>query len=105
MGEGGGEYARWLRSLLCHSCRYSDYTYAHAHVTYVPAVLPPCRYNDTYARIHVPPVPLPLPRNFSVVYLESGTMRSMVGVSESLSPVRPNDVLVINMGAHYRCAA
>ena len=50
-------------------------------------------------------MPLPLPRNFSVVYLESGTMRSMVGVSESLSPVRPNDVLVINMGAHYRCVA
>ena len=27
----------------------------------------------------------------------------MVGVSQSLAPVRANDVLVINMGAHYRC--
>ena len=61
----------------------------------------PLRYNDTYARTHVPAVPLPLPRNFTVIYLESGTMRSIVGVTESISPTRPNDVLVINMGAHY----
>ena len=32
-------------------------------------------YNDTYARTHVPPVSLPLPRNFSFIYLESGTLR------------------------------
>ena len=53
-------------------------------------------FNDTFARNHVPPVTLPLPRNFSVVFLESGATDTMLGVANSLKPARAGDVLIIN---------
>lgn len=63
-------------------------------------------YNDTYARSHVPSVPLPLPREFSFVYLDGkGNWEADDLWSWSFKgQVKPNDIIVINLGSWYqRC--
>ncbi len=74
----------------------------------IPNLLPafslslnPGRYNDTWARIHDPPVPLPLPREFTVVMIDSGTMRTVMGIHWSLQGTRENDLIIFNLGHHY----
>lgn len=41
-------------------------------------------YNDTYARHHVPPVPLPVPREFTVIYMNGKGSAGHNIVQESL---------------------
>ena len=58
-------------------------------------------YNDTFARIHKPPIPLPVPREFTVVYIDGWGPRPFPYVRPSIEPVRPGDALVFNLGPHY----
>ena len=58
-------------------------------------------YNDTYARFHNPPIPLPVPREFTMVYVDGWGSREFHLIRQSLQPVRSGDVLVINLGPHY----
>lgn len=59
------------------------------------------QYDNQFAVNHNPPVQLPLPREFSFVFLESGSLRTMLGLKETLKWVQEGDVLVINVGHHY----
>ena len=58
-------------------------------------------YNDTYARNHTPPIALPVPREFTVVYVDGWGSRAFPVIQPQLNTVRARDVLVINMGPHY----
>ena len=41
-------------------------------------------YNDTFARNHVPPIALPVPREFTVVYIDGWGSRAFDAVQPSL---------------------
>lgn len=59
------------------------------------------KYNDTFVRAHAPPVQPPLPREFTLVYLDGwGCQPFRDSVLPLLRTSRPGDVLVINIGAH-----
>ena len=60
-------------------------------------------YNDTYARNHNPPIQLPLPREFTMVYLDGwGQRQTDFVIKETFEgQLRAGDSLVINLGAHY----
>ncbi|GAX73254.1 hypothetical protein CEUSTIGMA_g708.t1 [Chlamydomonas eustigma] len=57
-------------------------------------------YNDKYAKGHTPPVQLPLPWEFTVIYLDGWGCRITEIVEKDLKLVRPGDILIINIGAH-----
>ena len=46
------------------------------------------RYNDTYARLHVPPVKLPLPREFTIIYIDGWGCRDPNSTTEDIEHVR-----------------
>ncbi len=58
-------------------------------------------YNDTFARLHDPPIPLPVPREFTFVYVDGWGARSFPVCKPQLDLVRRGDVLIANFGAHY----
>lgn len=58
-------------------------------------------YNDTRARNHSPAVPLPVPHEFSLVFVDGWGGRPIFTVKNSLKWVQPDDVLVFNVGLHY----
>ncbi|GAX85418.1 hypothetical protein CEUSTIGMA_g12834.t1 [Chlamydomonas eustigma] len=58
-------------------------------------------YNDTYARNHMPPLQLPLPREFSFVYVDGWGALDYMYIKERFYFARPGDVYIINMGPHY----
>ena len=57
-------------------------------------------YNDTHSRNHVPPVPLPLPRQFTVVYMDGWGCRVPTANAMDMEHVKPGDVVVMNIWAH-----
>ena len=58
-------------------------------------------YNDTHARHHTPPIPLPVPHEFTMVYVDGWGPRPFPYMQPSLKPVRAGDILIISMGPHY----
>ena len=61
-------------------------------------------YNDTYARIHNPPIQRPVPREFTVVFMDAHGDRPFPLIKNELfrpDLLRAGDVLILNLGAHY----
>ena len=46
------------------------------------------RYNDTHARLHVPPVKLPLPREFTIIYIDGWGCRDPKSTSQDIEHVQ-----------------
>ncbi|GAX85313.1 hypothetical protein CEUSTIGMA_g12730.t1 [Chlamydomonas eustigma] len=59
------------------------------------------KFNDAYAKHHIPPIPLPVPREFSVVLLNGWGARPFIEIQQPLAHVRRRDILIINLGSHY----